>query len=208
MSEEKSKPPTWNNRYAGDDYVFGTEPNDFLKAVAGEMPSNANVLCLADGEGRNGVYLAQLGHQITSVDMSNVGLQKAAKLATASNVTITTIQADLANYDLGETQWDCVVSIFFHIPPKLQQIIYPRIIRSLKPAGLLILESYTPDQLKFGTGGPPVADLMLTLDLARSAFGEMEFLHAEELERDVVEGIGHTGRAAVLQLIARKSENP
>jgi SAM-dependent methyltransferase len=144
MSEEKSKPSAWNNRYAGDDYVFGTEPNDFLKAVAGKIPDDAAVLCLADGEGRNGVYLAQLGHQVTSVDMSSVGLRKAEKLAKASNVSITTIQEDLTNYDLGETKWDCVVSIFFHIPPKLQQIIYPRIIRSLKPGGLLILESYTP----------------------------------------------------------------
>ncbi|MFT5098158.1 MAG: SAM-dependent methyltransferase [Candidatus Azotimanducaceae bacterium] len=208
MNDEKSKRPGWNDRYAGDDYVFGTEPNDFLKSVAGEIPSDANVLCLADGEGRNGVYLAQQGHQITSVDMSSVGLEKAEKLATANKVAITTIQANLAEYDLGEAQWDCVVSIFFHIPPKLQEIIYPRIIRSLKPGGLLILESYTPEQLKFGTGGPPVTELMLTLERARAAFGELAFLHAEELERDVVEGVGHTGRAAVIQLLARKSETP
>jgi len=207
MNEEKPKPSVWNDRYAGDDYVFGTEPNDFLKSVAGEISSGAKVLCLADGEGRNGVYLAQQGHQITSVDMSSVGLEKAEKLATANKVALTTIQADLAKYGLGEAQWDCVVSIFFHIPPKLQQIIYPRIIRSLKPGGLLILESYTPEQLNFGTGGPPVAELMLTLELARSGFGELEFLHVEELERNVVEGVGHTGRAAVLQLLARKSES-
>lgn len=208
MSKDKSKPAGWNDRYEGDDYFFGTAPNDFLKSVAGEIPSDAKVLCLADGEGRNGVYLAQLDHQVTSVDMSSVGLEKAEKLAAANNISIKTIQADLSEYDLGEAQWDSVVSIFFHIPPKLQQIIYPRIIRSLKPGGLLILESYTPEQLKFGTGGPPVAELMLTFGLAQSAFGEMEFLHAEELERDVVEGAGHTGQAAVLQLLARKSENP
>ncbi|MFT6436100.1 MAG: SAM-dependent methyltransferase [Candidatus Azotimanducaceae bacterium] len=208
MKKDKSKPSGWNDRYDGDDYFFGTEPNDFLKSVAGEIPCNAKVLCLADGEGRNGVYLAQLGHQVTSVDMSNIGLEKAEKLATVNNVSIATIQADLSEYDLGEAQWDCVVSIFFHIPPKLQQIIYPRIIRSLKPGGLLILESYTPEQLKFGTGGPPSAELMLTLELAKYAFGELEFLHAEKLERDVIEGVGHTGHAAVFQLLARKSESP
>ena len=172
MSKDKSKHSGWNDRYEGDDYFFGREPNDFLRSVAGEIPGDANVLCLADGEGRNGVYLAKLGHYITSVDRSSIGLEKAEKLAAANNVSITTIQADLSKYDLGQAQWDCVVSIFFHIPPKLQQIIYPRIIQSLKPDGLLILESYTPKH-----------------------------------ERDVVEGVGHTGQAAVLQLIARKSKN-
>ncbi len=96
MNEEKPKSSAWNDRYAGDDYVFGTEPNDFLKSVAGQISSDAKVLCLADGEGRNGVYLAQKGHQVTSVDMSSVGLEKAEKLATANKVALTTIQADVA----------------------------------------------------------------------------------------------------------------
>lgn len=198
---------TWNDRYASEDYVFGTKPNDFLKSIAGQVPAESKTLCLADGEGRNGVFLASLGHSVTSIDMSDVGLQKAEQLAEKHNVSLTTIQADLTEYELGEEKWDCIVSIFFHIPTKLQDLIYPRILKSLKPGGYLIIESYTPRQLEFGTGGPPVADYMLTMDLVKSAFGACSFLHAEELDREVVEGIGHTGQAAVLQLLAQKPVN-
>lgn len=196
----------WNERYAGDDYVFGTEPNEFLKEIAHQIPDESEILCLADGEGRNGVYLAKLGHHVTSIDQSSAGLEKAQGLARQNKVELTTIQADLSDYDLGLAQWDCIVSIFFHIPPELQEKIYPRIIQSMKPDGLLILESYTPDQLKFGTGGPPVANYILTMELVRSAFGELEFLHTRELEREVIEGVGHTGHAAVRQLIAVKAD--
>lgn len=194
----------WDERYGGDDYVFGTEPNDFLAEVAGQIPDNSKVLCLADGEGRNGVYLAQQGHEVTAVDQSSVGLEKARVLAQSRHVAIDTIAADISRYDMGEQVWDCIVSIFFHIPPDLQAIIYPNVIRALKPGGLLILESYTPKQLAFGTGGPPVAELMLTEAIARSAFSSLTLQRCEELERPVVEGIGHTGQAAVLQVVGRK----
>lgn len=200
-----SKKQGWNNRYDVDEYLFGKEPNDFLKDVAHVLPSAAKVLCIADGEGRNGVYLASLGHDVTSVDQSGVGLQKASALATEQGVAISTVEADLTEYDLGEEQWDAVVSIFFHIPEEPRTQIYKRVTRSLKPGGLLILESYTPDQLKFRTGGPPTTELMMTESIARQTFPELEFERCEELQRDVIEGSGHTGRAAVLQVIARRT---
>jgi SAM-dependent methyltransferase len=202
--DDKPKLRNWNERYDADAYVFGTEPNDFLKAVADRIPADAEVLCLADGEGRNGVHLAELGHTVTSIDMSSVGLAKANRLATERGVSIKTIEADISAYDLGENTWDCIVSIFFHIPSSLQAAIYPRIIRALKPGGLLIVESYTPKQLAFGTGGPPVAEYMLTAELAHRYFEALTFEHCEELERDVIEGTGHTGHAAVFQLLAKK----
>ncbi len=198
------KTNSWNERYAGQDYFFGTEPNDFLRSIAKTIPKASKVLCLADGEGRNGVFLAGLGHSVTSVDMSEVGLRKAEQLAIKHDVHLETVQADLTEYELGENTWDCIVSIFFHVPTKLRNTIYPRVLSSLKPGGHFILESYTPKQLTFGTGGPPLADYMLTMDLVKSAFGALSFLHAKELERDVIEGPGHTGRAAVLQLLAQK----
>jgi SAM-dependent methyltransferase len=194
----------WDERYGADDYVFGKEPNDFLNAEAHRLNTSSEVLCLADGEGRNGVFLAAHGHQVTSIDQSAVGLEKANQLAKERSVRLKTIQADLTQYDIGEEQWDAIVSIFFHLPPGPRKIIYPRIIRALKPGGLLILESYTPKQLEFKTGGPPVAENMLTEEIISDEFEELEFLHLEELERDVVEGKGHTGHAAVLQLVARK----
>ncbi len=194
----------WDDRYGSDDYLFGTEPNDFLTSVADKIQDNGDVLCLADGEGRNGLYLAKEGHKVTSIDLSPVGLAKAEKLAAAHDVTITTEVADLSERSLGENAWDCIVSIFFHIPPAVRDIVYPNIIKGLKPGGLLILESYTPRQLEFGTGGPPFAELMLTEDDVRSAFSALNIEHCKELERNVVEGSGHTGQASVVQLLARK----
>jgi hypothetical protein len=136
--------------------------------------------------------------------MSLVGLQKAQQLAARNDVPLTTIHADLTEYDLGANRWDCIVSIFFHIPKNLQDIIYPRLLKSLRPGGHLIIESYTPRQLAFNTGGPPLAEYMLTMDLINSAFEDLLFLHAAELDRQVIEGAGHTGQAAVLQLLAQK----
>ena len=201
MSDSK-KFKDWDDRYADSDYLFGTAPNDFLKSVAERLPSNSRILCLADGEGRNGVYLATLGHKVTAVDQSRVGLEKAKKLAKQKQVSIETIKADLAEYDLGVESWDCIVSIFFHIPSSVRAHIYPRIITALKPGGILMLESYTPEQLNHGTGGPPIAELMLTKDELAQYFSEMNLEHLQELEREVIEGTGHTGLASVVQLLA------
>ena len=201
MSDSK-KFKDWDDRYADSDYLFGTAPNDFLKSVAERLPPNSRILCLADGEGRNGVYLATLGHKVTAVDQSRVGLEKAKKLAKQKQVSIETIKADLAEYDLGVESWDCIVSIFFHIPSAVRAHIYPRIITALKPGSILILESYTPEQLNHGTGGPPIAELMLTKDELAQYFSEMNLEHLQELEREVIEGTGHTGLASVVQLLA------
>ena len=192
----------WDDRYADSDYLFGTAPNDFLKSVTNRLTPNSQILCLADGEGRNGVYLATLGHKVTAIDQSRVGLEKAKKLAEQKQVSIETIEADLAEYDLGVESWDCIVSIFFHIPSAVRAHIYPRIITALKPGGILILESYTPEQLNHGTGGPPNADLMLTKEELAQNFSEMNLEHLQELEREVIEGAGHTGLASVVQLLA------
>ena len=201
MSDSK-KFRDWDDRYAASDYLFGTAPNDFLKTVAHQLAPNSQILCLADGEGRNGVYLAAQGHTVTAVDQSRVGLKKAKKLAQQKQVSIETIKADLAEYDLGVESWDCIVSIFFHIPSEVRANIYPRIIAALKPGGSLILESYTPNQLNHKTGGPPTSDLMLTKDQLTQYFSEMNLEHLQELEREVIEGTGHTGLASVVQLLA------
>jgi 2-polyprenyl-3-methyl-5-hydroxy-6-metoxy-1,4-benzoquinol methylase len=201
MSDSK-KFRDWDDRYAASDYLFGTAPNDFLKTVAHQLAPNSQILCLADGEGRNGVYLAAQGHTVTAIDQSRVGLKKAKKLAQQKQVSVETIKADLAEYDLGVESWDCIVSIFFHIPSEVRANIYPRIIAALKPGGSLILESYTPNQLNHKTGGPPTSDLMLTKDQLTQYFSEMNLEHLQELEREVIEGTGHTGLASVVQLLA------
>ncbi|TVZ37884.1 methyltransferase family protein [Alteromonadaceae bacterium 2753L.S.0a.02] len=195
----------WDARYSEIEYAYGKEPNEFLATQFPLLGRNAEVLCLADGEGRNGVYLAQQGYSVTSVDASAVGLQKAQQLANERAVSINCVHADLQNYDLGVNRWDAIVSIFCHLPSQLRCKLHQAVHIGLRHNGVFILEAYTPAQLHQGTGGPPVADLLMTAENLRHELTEMHFSHLEELNRDVVEGKYHTGRASVVQVIAHKS---
>jgi SAM-dependent methyltransferase len=194
----------WESRYAGDSYLYGTEPNDFLKGSAAGL-AIGTVLCLADGEGRNGVHLATAGHTVTSVDVTEAGIAKAARLADERGVQLTAVVADLASYDLGEQRWDLIVSIFAHTPPEIRRRVHGSIAAALKPSGRLILEAYTPDQVGRGTGGPPVPELTMTLDALRSELTDMTIEVGRETVRSVIEGPGHTGDGAVVQVIATPS---
>jgi SAM-dependent methyltransferase len=166
-----------------------------------------DVLCLADGEGRNGVFLAELGHRVTSVDLTESGMAKAASLATERGVELTTVVADLGDYNLGENRWDLIVSIFAHTPPPVRVRLHGLIARALRPGGKLILEAYTPDQVGRGTGGPPTPEGTMNLGDLRSELANMNFEHGVEFVRSVVEGPGHTGDGAVVQVIASASES-
>lgn len=193
----------WDQRYAGADYFYGAEPNDFLADVANRINGNA-VLCLADGEGRNGVFLAQQGLQVTSVDSSPTATRKAEALAAQRGVAITAVTADLTDYAIGADRWDAVVSIFCHLPPALRRQVHTDIVTGLRRGGVLILEAYAPAQLNYGTGGPPTAEMMMTLDQLRCELPGLRFDHARQTVRDVLEGQGHTGPGAVVQLFATK----
>ncbi len=192
----------WESRYGNDPgFVYGTEPNDFLKSAV-EGLSVGTALCLADGEGRNGVFLATLGHSVTSVDLSANGMAKAKRLAHDQGVELTAVVADLAEYDFGSQKWDLIVSIFAHTPPPIRNHIHSAIATALRPNGHFILEAYTPDQIGRGTGGPPVAELTMTLEGVRSELAGMSVTHGVEMIRPVVEGTGHSGDGAVVQVIA------
>jgi len=193
----------WDQRYNTADYVYGTRPNKFLADVAGGIP-RGRVLCIAEGEGRNAVYLAELGHEVVAVDASTVGLEKAKKLARKRGVAIETVVADLADYEIEKKSFDAVVSIFAHVPPVIRAPLHRRIVAGLKPGGVLVLEAYTPDQIACGTGGPPVAELTMTLRALQDELRGLEFRHAVELRRDVIEGSLHTGTGAVVQVVAVK----
>lgn len=193
----------WDERYEGEDYAFGIDPNDFLRAEAGRI-ARGNVLCIADGEGRNGVYLAGLGHAVLSVDLSSVGLQKAEKLAAARGVQIRTRVADLAEWPIEVERWDGIVSIFCHMPAAMRAQVHQRVVAGLKPGGVFILEAYTPDQLAHGTGGPSSVDLLMTSAALKAELAGLNLVHNIQLERDVVEGSYHTGRAAVVQVVGIK----
>lgn len=195
----------WDQRYghAGGDYVFGTAPNDFLAAVAGRIPAGP-VLCLAEGEGRNAVFLAKRGHAVTALDQSAIGLAKATALAGRNGVGLTTVVADLAGYAIEPGAWAGIVAIFMHLPPDLRARVLTQAAAGLQPGGVFILESYTPAQLAFGTGGPRDVTLLPTLAGLRPLLPGLTLKHAQELERDIHEGGGHTGRSAVVQVLARR----
>ncbi len=192
----------WENRYGNDDtFIYGLEPNEFLAASLNDI-ATGEVLCLADGEGRNGVHLAALGHTVTSVDLAESGMAKAAQLAAERGVELTTVVADLAEFDLGENRWDMIVSIFAHTPPPIRTKVHAGIATALRPNGVFILEAYTPDQAGRGTGGPPVPELMMTLEGLRQELVGMTIHTGRELVRSVIEGHLHTGDGAVVQVIA------
>jgi SAM-dependent methyltransferase len=200
--QDKVKP--WNDRYSGADFYYGTEPNDFLKECASQIPAQGKVLCLAEGEGRNAVYLATLGYLVTAVDQSEAGLNKLKRLADQSQVTIETVVGDLSEFVILEDYWDAIVSIWCHVPPTLRQVLHRSVVKGLKSGGVLILESYHPRQLEYKTGGPPTADLMMTKDSLQAELKGLQFKVLLEVDRDVQEGKGHSGMSAVTQCLAAK----
>ena len=202
-------PDFWDSRYAESDAAYGVAPNDFLASVAARLPVGAT-LCLAEGQGRNAVFLAQRGHEVLAVDQSAVGLEQARALARSRGVGLRTEAVDLAAFELGEARWDCVVSVFAHTPPEVRRRVHRAVAAALRPGGAFVLEAYTPAQTARDTGGPgPGAE-----DIAMTAAGladELAGLHVEvlrEVEREVHEGAFHTGAASVVQMLAWKGEGP
>ena len=193
----------WDERYNTAEYVYGTEPNDFLASVIEDIP-RGRVLCIAEGEGRNAVFLAEHGYDVVAVDASAVGLEKAGRLAKARGVIVETQIADLAHFDIEPDSWDAVISIFAHVPPEIRKPLHQKIVEGLRSGGVLVLEAYTPEQIRLGTGGPPVAEMTMSLEALRTELDGLVFKHAVELQREVVEGRFHTGTGAVVQVVAIK----
>lgn len=194
----------WDTRYAGEAFMYGTAPNDFLREQVRSLPPGGRVLCLAEGEGRNAVFLAERGFRVTGVDGSKVGLEKAQRLARERGVKLETIVADLRNFDLGAGQWDAIVSIWCHVPPALRASLHPRIVAALAPGGVFLLEHYHPRQLEYRTGGPPDAALLVTRDELERDFAGLTVLHGFEGEREVQEGTGHAGKSFVTRFLGRR----
>ena len=193
----------WDERYGTEEYAYGKAPNDFLKAKYNVIPKG-KVLSLAEGEGRNAVFLAKQGYSVTAVDASQVGLNKAGKLAEENGVAIELVHADLAEFDIGENRWDGIISIFCPLPSALRKEVHKKVVAGLKPGGVFLLEAYTPDQLRYGTGGGKSADAMTSRESLILELAGLNLIHLVELERNVVEGIYHTGLGAVVQAIAVK----
>ena len=195
----------WDERYSQRSYVYGTEPNDFLAAVAQQIPAGP-VLSLGEGEGRNAVFLASLGHRVVAVDQSDIGLAKTRQLAADRGLAVETICADLECFTIEPAAWAGIVSIFCHLPKRIRVPLYRAVVKGLRPGAALILENYTAQQIGRGTGGPQDADMMPSLAELTAELSGLQLVHACELERDIQEGIYHTGIASVAQLVGRKYE--
>ncbi|MBL8141335.1 MAG: class I SAM-dependent methyltransferase [Acidobacteria bacterium] len=193
----------WDARYERG-FIYGEAPNDFLVEHEPVMTRGARVLCLAEGQGRNAVFLASRGHHVTGVDTSEVGLAHARDLAARQGVSIVTVAADLADFDLGAGCWDAIVSIWCHLPAALRLSVHRRCVAALADDGVFLLEAYRPAQLEFGTGGPPDAALLYTLDQLASDLEGLTIEHGVETQRDVQEGILHRGPSAVVQVVAHR----
>ena len=194
----------WDERYNKDDFYYGKEPNEFLRANAGMIPSKGKVLCLAEGEGRNAVFLAGLGFEVLAVDGSSVGLSKLERLAAERGVKVRTLVSDLADFPIEAGYWQGIVSIWCHVPPGLRRTLHRQVVAGLAVGGVFILESYRPKQLDYKTGGPPSADLMMTAESLKRELEGLDLSVLKEVDRMVHEGKGHDGMSAVVQVLGRK----
>jgi SAM-dependent methyltransferase len=196
---------TWNSRFEGDEYLFGTEPNAWLKEHAGVWPAGGRVLCVADGEGRNSVWLARQGLVVDAFDIAEVGVAKARRLAQRHGVTVNSSVADCEAYAWPQGSCDGVAAVFVQFAdPAERARLFARMVASLKPGGTLLLQGYTPKQLEYGTGGPPHASHLYTPQMLREAFAGLQIIELREYEAEMAEGKRHRGRSALIGLVARR----
>lgn len=195
----------WNQRFAGDEYLFGREPNDYLRSKTPLLPAAGSVLCVADGEGRNSVWLAQQGHKVQAFDISEVGVAKARLLASEAGVSVDCTVADCEQYHWAAQSHDGVVAVFIQFAdPEMRARLFANMVRCLKPGGVLILQGYTPRQLDYKTGGPGQRSHLYTADLVQKAFKGLRVVELIEYEAELNEGARHAGRSALLGLVAIK----
>ena len=205
MNTKPSQPTGWDQRFAAEAYIFGTAPNAFLAAQAGLLRRGMRALAIADGEGRNGVWLAEQGLDVLTVDSSRAGIAKAQRLAAQRGVSIRALCADIETWDWSGGPFDVIAAIFIQFAsPPLRSKIFTRIKESLVPGGLLLLEGYRPEQLAYRTGGPPIAENLYTADMLRAAFSDFEILQLKEYDAVISEGTAHSGMSALVDLVARK----
>ncbi len=190
----------WDERYRVAGFAYGSDPNDFLREVRPRLTAGGTVLCLAEGEGRNAVYLAEQGFKVTAIDSSAVGLEKANALAKERGVAIHTVHADLKDFVIEPAAFDAVVLIWCHMPQPMRSNVHRASVAALRPNGAFVLESYTPRQLELKTGGPPNVELLQRLDDLRPDLSSLRLDIAHELERTVNEGRLHRGTSAVVQV--------
>ncbi len=195
----------WDKRYAQPGYLFGKEPAEFLKSRADMLAPGMKALALADGEGRNSVYLAGLGLNVVAMEASANALEKAQALAEERGVEVDYHTGDILAWDWDAAQYDVVVAVFIQfLTPAERAEVFAGMIRSLKPGGLILLHGYRPEQIAYGTGGPRAVENLYTEALLRDAFAGLEIIALESYDREIDEGEGHSGMSALIDLVAKK----
>jgi SAM-dependent methyltransferase len=195
----------WNERYAEDGLVYGAAPNDFLSSMADRLPATGHALDIGAGEGRNALFLASRGLDVLAVDQSEVGIQKARRLAEERRLMLRTRVVDLQDFNAEPNSFDIISSIFCHLPHALRATVHQRVVTWLKPGGLFVLEAYAPDQIERGTGGPKDPALLASLETILGELSGLKIEHQATLVRNVSEGQFHTGEASVVQILTRKA---
>lgn len=197
----------WEARFAGAGYLFGTEPNVFLKSHLKLFRPGQTVLAVADGEGRNGVWLAQQKLDVLSVDFSSRALAKARALANERGAVLRFEEADLSTWTWPAAKFDVAVAIFIQFAtPALRQRIFTGMRDAVKPGGLILIEGYRPEQIAYKTGGPSQIEHLYTSDMLRHAFGDWHILELREHDSVIKEGDHHVGMSALIDLVARKPD--
>jgi len=195
----------WNDRYSGADYIFGTEPNQYLLKCQPVLKAGMTALAVADGEGRNSVWLAKQGLVTSAFDISPVGVEKARKLALIENVDVDFSVSDCNAWHWTAEKFDVVVAIFIQFAsPEVRKSLFANMIHSLNPGGLIILQGYTPKQLEYKTGGPPNLDNLYTEDLLRTEFASLNILDVSVYEMELREGTQHSGMSALIGMVAQR----
>jgi len=193
----------WDKRYAVKEYFYGTHANHFITTVTDLIINRANILCVGEGEGRNAVFLARHGFNVTAVDYSVEGKKKALALANQNKVEIDYQISDLENFNFGIKKWDAVVSIFCHLPVEIRADVHKKLEKSLRPSGLFIIQAYNPKQLEFNSGGPKDISMLYDDSMLRDDFKNIEWLKLENSLSEISEGSGHQGLSSVLSGVGR-----
>lgn len=193
----------WNERYSAEEFIYGTEPNEFFKSEINKLAPGA-LLLPCEGEGRNAVYAAKLKWKVDAFDQSEKGKQKCEALSKKNNVAVNYTVADATKIELGENKYDMIALIFAHFPSRIRTEIHQKCSKALKPGGLLLLEAFTPLQLNNQSGGPKDTDMLYTADLLKKDFANLNIKYLEELSVDLSEGKHHSGKGDVIRLLASK----
>ncbi|MGD8575254.1 MAG: class I SAM-dependent methyltransferase [Gammaproteobacteria bacterium] len=194
----------WDEKYAGDDYRYGTQPNRFLVEQARRFPAGGHILCVGDGEGRNGVWLAGQGFRVTSIEPSTKGLAKLRRLARRRGVEVEAIQARLPEHSLPQASYDGAVLTFVHMPPAIRADVHRQVAAALRPGGVLVLEAFSPEQLHYPSGGPGDPDMLYSAQMLEEDFIDLDCDDIEMAKIHLAEGHGHSGQGHVVRLVARR----